>query len=364
MRKSPDKEFEQSVFQVYLSSYKKFKYWFAIFYFLVIVFSLILYNEEMSEAFKIYKPLDKFVEERDLYSFVLDPDNNISKENIRKKILQHLSIIKIENGNWLKGTQQNQAFQIKARSMKADTINFYSDSIFTAFIDSFKTTYLYSDSLSIVDTIAYYDSLINLDTLKYGKSWKKRQPYRDEVKSKFRASINENQDQEIRSVVPIDEITSYIYSKTVLSDTALNNMPIKVLQEKANEILPKVSDYIKEDKISPQNFKVPLNLEMATDYLLLILVIIALFLQFHFVNYKFYEKQFIGNKRELIRVPAITNIIDNLKMPGLSVRFIYKPMQCLSYVFNLIAPIVAMLMIALQLLNISYNYTWFVVMSL
>ncbi len=363
MRKSPDKEFEQSIFQIYLSSYKKFKYWFAVFYFLVIVFYLVLYNEAMSEAHKS-KEMDAFLERRDFYDFILNPEEKITLENIQNNILKKLNRKNIENGNWLKGTQQSQAFQLKAQTMAADTINLYSDNNFKGSIDNFKNDYLYNDSLKVIDTIAHYDSLINLDTLLYGMLWEKRQPYRNDIKSKFRASINKNQDQEIKSVLPIDDISNYIYNKALLSDTGLTEMSVMEIRKKAQEITSKVKNYEKEDIINPQNFTVPLSLEMLENYLLFILVIIALFLQFHFINYKFYENLFNDNQQKLIRVPALTNIIDNLKLPGLSARLVLMLIQGLSYFFNLFAPIAAIYVIASRLLYILDTYTLFAIAAI
>jgi hypothetical protein len=357
MPKEFDIETRQNIFQIYLASYKKFKYWFAVFYFLSIVFSLLIYNEEISDKIEKYKTMRNLSEGKKHLNFFNGLNRALTPENIISNLKIKFEYKTISDADWSRGKLQEKARQYKVLRSHADSLNKYTDFIFKTYIDSFKLV-LQNDSIMIEDTISYYHIVINQDSL-HGNTKKQRLIYRDGIRAKFIKSVNQSQPQEVSEILPLEKVSLNVLKRYPLPDNTYQEKKLNEILIQADTLVSEVENWIKKDIINPQNFRVPLSFGTIKEYSLLIMVVIALFLQFHFINFKFYESQFIDSNQKLIKVPSINNIIENLKIPLLSYRFFLSITSILSYFVNLFIPVIVICLIGKQVWKILDSYIWF-----
>lgn len=359
MSKEFDTETRQNIFQIYLASYKKFKYWFAVFYFLSIVFSLLIYNEDISHKIEKYKTMRNLLEGKKHLNFFNGSNRPLNSKNIVANLKMKFEYKTVSDANWNKNKLQEKARQYKVLRSHADSLNKYTDFIFNDYVDSFKQVLL-NDSIMIEDTISHYHIVINQDSL-HGNTKEQRNIYRDGIRAKFIKSVNQSQPPKIFEILPLEKISSNVLKRYPLPDSTYQKITLDEMEKQAETLVKEVEIWEKEDIIDPQNFRVPLSFGMIKEYSLLIIVVIAIFLQFHFINFKFYERQFINSNQKLMKVPSINNIIENLKIPLLSYRFILRITSILSYFVNLFIPIIVMCWIGKKVWKLLDNYTWFYV---
>lgn len=356
MSKDLDIETRQNTFQIYLVSYKKYKYWFAVFYFLSIVFWLI-YNENISHKIEKYKTMQDLLNGKEYLYFFNGSNRPLNFKNIISNLEMKFSYKKINDDDWSKGRLQKKARQHKIIKNHADALNKYTDFKFNDCVDSLKQM-LQGDSLAIEGTISHYDSLINRYPLHIITSDLKNN-YRKEIRIKFIESVNLSQPQNNFKILPFKEIALNVLKKYPLPDSTYTKFTLQEIETQAKILVEDVKFWEKENIVDPQNFRIPLSFGSIKQYSLLILVIIAIFLKYHFINFKFYERQLINDNQKLIKVPSIYNIIENLKIPLLSHRYSLWITNILSYFVNLFVPMIVMCLLGKQVWKLLDNYTWF-----
>lgn len=350
MNKNYETETHQNIFQIYLASYKKYKYWLTIFYFLSFVLYILIYNENIANIIEQYKPMRKFLKEYKYFIFFNDPNIDYNPQNITSKLKRDFKF-KIKDGNWKKGELQNSARLKFSFSNTIDSLDKYTDYFFSEKLKNYKSL-LPIDSMMIEDTIAKYDSTINLSF--NIKKVNRRRSYRDSIRNTFILAVEKHRTK-LFDNPPFDKISNIVFAKYQLPDTAYKN--INKSKMIADSVVSRYFNWERKDIIEPQNFRVPLSFKMFKEYSLLLLVIIAIFLQFYFINFKFYDKNEYYN---LIRVPSIKNIVNNLDIPFLSNNHLKPLMNSMSYLINFILPTIVILLIAIQISNTLDSYFWFI----
>lgn len=354
-----DAEFEtrQNIFQIYLASYKKFKYWFAVFYFLSFIFYLLVYNQQISDKLEIYRDMQNLINLKEQLQFISGPNQIINIENINTNIKNKLSYKPIIDADWSKGKLQQSTRQYPKIKMYADSLDIYTDFKFSNSINQL-IMLLPKDSVMIEDTITYYDYLINQDSILSKKDDLK---YKDraKVRSMFIKSFNQMRFNYDLANFPFDEISIFLFNKYSLIDSTYADRTMQEQIGFAQQVVNDVENWLKEQLIDPQNFKVPLTFGDVKEFVMHMMVLIALSLQFHFLNYKFYEKNFFNNQQALTRVPAINNIFENLHLPLLSNQYIMRFFIFFSYSINLILPIIVMYLIGIKVWKVIDYHVWF-----
>lgn len=347
----------QNTFLIYLASYKKYKYWFGVFYFLSILLFLTLYNAEIGDKIAKRHSMIEFIKNYNRLKLFISLDDTLSHASVVSSLTEKFEFKPIKVGSW-EGMKKT-ARRYKEQNIWSDSLNLLTDFGFSNSLSSYKAE-INTDTVFVENTIAAFTELFN-ENKNSDKTLEDRKKFVDETKPKFVKTINDSLNPDIAKMLPIEKIASYLIKKFELQDDVFKRGKVHEIADTASYIISEVDSFMNENRIDFQNFKVPLTFKKARYYTMPILVVLALYVQFLFLNFRFYEYLLEKSQSYLLKVPAINNIIVNLRVLFLSNRKLSSFFLSFSYILNIVGPILIIYIIGKRIWNLLDNDLYFYV---
>lgn len=308
-----------SIFQIYLLTYKKFKYWIGVFY--LISFSIILLFST-SGIYGLLGHYSQMKTELPFYKF-LNSSSFISTKNKS----HNLEILPFEYKPNVVGWAEMKKHEVrlfKSKRAFLDNLNVYLKNQFT---DEFNN-YLGRDTTLVLKLMNKNDHIIKkilgngISTATLGI--RQKRIFAQEVYDSVKAINIFKTSKKIRDVIlnlyPLDDN---------LRDSSISSIYNNIIQRIAI-----IKKFLSKNVVKIPNSEVSVNTKTTLFLALGILYILTIYVIILYLTFKYYEQKIDKHENPHIKVPSIRNIFRYFKF-----NIYLKLEQFISIVTNIIFPI-------------------------
>ncbi|MBD3341892.1 MAG: hypothetical protein GF353_22505 [Candidatus Lokiarchaeota archaeon] len=344
-------EYISNLIPFYQSSYKKFRYWFTIYYLMSIILTLtITINLEDWNLVSSYGEIQKYNNLIDFVDFLTESNNSpfekdIKISEINYKVFDYIFeypamsnpfiYVRDQEGKYLRKKREFFNSLIDQKLIKDQNI-----------IDSIQV-YFDQDSSIIMNHLKKYNEEFERKTANKSKS--ERTKIAEALRKKLIKDINFELDKLLPNNL-YNVVLNHESFKNVIDNSQILNQSYLVFKSDYRKKMKRLNE-LKSEKVGNfPYFDIKITLQIILIILILFYIFFPLILQLFYINYRIYEKEIIKFKYPMLRTPSFKNILQNVGFSNTLLSVFYS---CCSLIFLLLIPYSISLYIFVWLFSVN-----------